>query len=87
MTSNPKLFWKYVNSKRSTHSLPNSMYYNNENISGGNGITNCFAQHFSNVLNMPSVSQTISDSYNTSIPFVDLNSCTPSLSDVYNELN
>jgi len=81
------LFWKYVNSKRSTHSLPNSMYYNNDNISGDNDITNCFAQYFSSVLNMLSISESISDYYNASIPSVDLNSCTLSLSDVYNELN
>jgi len=87
ITSNPKLFWKYVNSKRSTLSLPNSMYYNNENISGGNDITNCFAQHFSSVLNMPSITESIVDYYNTSIPSVDLNSCTLAISDVYNELN
>ncbi|KAF0713286.1 putative RNA-directed DNA polymerase, partial [Aphis craccivora] len=87
ITSNPKLFWKYVNSKRSTHSLPNSMYYNNDNISGDNDITNCFAQYFSSVLNMPSILESISDYYNASIPSVDLNSCTLSLSDVYNELN
>ncbi|KAF0694325.1 Reverse transcriptase domain-containing protein, partial [Aphis craccivora] len=87
ITSNPKLFWKYVNSKRSTHSLPNSMYYNNENISGGNDITNCFARYFSSVLNMPSISESISDYYNTSIPSVDLNSCMLSFSDIYNELN
>ncbi|KAF0712458.1 putative RNA-directed DNA polymerase [Aphis craccivora] len=79
-SSNPKF-------KRSTHSLSNSMYYNNNNISGGNDITNCFAQYFSSVLNMPSISESISDYYNTSIPSVDLNSCTLSLSDVYNELN
>lgn len=87
ITSNPKLFWKYVNSKRSTLSLPNSMYYNNENISGGNDITNCFAQHFSSVLNMPSITESIFDYYNTSIPSVDFNSCTLVISDVFNELN
>jgi len=63
------------------------MYYNNDNISGGNNITNCFAQYFSSVLNLPSITESISDYYNTSIPSVDLNSCTLSLSDVYNELN
>lgn len=63
------------------------MYYNNENISGGNDITNCFAQHFSSVLNMPSVTESIVDYYNNSIPSVDLNLCTLAISDVYNELN
>lgn len=87
ITSNPKLFWKYVNSKRSNLSLPNSMYYNNDNISGGNDITNYFAQYFSSVLNLPSITESIADYYNKSIPSVDLNSCTLSLSDVYNELN
>lgn len=36
---------------------------------------------------MPSITESISDYYNTSIPSVDLNSCTVSLSGVYNELN
>lgn len=87
ITSNPKLFWKYINTKRSTHSLPNSMHYNNDNVSGGDDITNCFAQYFSGVLNLPSVSQSISDSYNTSSPSVDFNSCTLTLIDVFNEIN
>jgi hypothetical protein len=63
------------------------MYYNSHNISGGTDITNCFTQCFSNVLNIPSVSQTISYSNNTNFPSVDLNSCMLTLSDVYNALN
>jgi hypothetical protein len=35
ITKNPKRFWQYVNNKSSTHSLPNSMYYNSNNIFGG----------------------------------------------------
>jgi len=86
-TSNPKLFWQYFDSKRSTHSLPNSMYYNNDNISSGDDITNCFAQHFSSVFNTASTSQTLSDSYNANLSSVGFNSCTLTISEVFNELN
>ncbi|KAF0767516.1 UDP-N-acetylglucosamine--peptide N-acetylglucosaminyltransferase 110 kDa subunit-like, partial [Aphis craccivora] len=74
ITCNPKSFWRYVKSKRSTHSLPNSMYYNNNNISGSDNITNCFAQYFSSVLNTASAPQIFSDSYNVNSLSVDLNS-------------
>jgi hypothetical protein len=87
ITRNPKRFWQYVNNKRSIHSLPNSMYYNSNNISGGTDITNCFAQYFSSVLNIPSILQTISYSNNTNFHSVDLNSYTLTFSDVYNALN
>jgi len=62
-------------------------YYNSDFITGNDEITNCFAQYFSNVLNMPSGSQTVSDSYNTNFPPVDFNSCVLTFRDVYKELN
>lgn len=41
--TNPKLFWKYISSKRSKSSLPASMSYNNLTYSGGEAISNAFA--------------------------------------------
>jgi len=63
------------------------MYYNNNNISGSDNITNCFAQYFSSVLNTASAPQIFSDSYNVNSLSVDLNSCTLIISDIFNELN
>jgi len=63
------------------------MYYNSNTISGGDDITNNFAHYFSHVLNIPSHSQSISDSYNNSFQSVDFNSCRLTLSDVYSALN
>jgi len=64
--------------------LPNSMYYNSNNISGGNDITKGFAQYFSNVFNDSSPLQNVSDTSNISLPSVDFNLCVLTLSDIYN---
>lgn len=49
LLSNPKQFWKFLKYKRSNNSLPTSMSYENQSISGGEEIVRSFAHYFSNV--------------------------------------
>lgn len=47
LRDNVKNFWKFVNSKKSSCSLPSVMHYNNFTSSSGMEIANLFAEYFS----------------------------------------
>lgn len=47
--SNPSSFWKYVNSKRKSNSLPSSMRFGTKVLSSRADICSSFAEHFSSV--------------------------------------
>ncbi|VEN50967.1 unnamed protein product [Callosobruchus maculatus] len=49
LQNNPSLFWKYVNGKRSNHSLPGSLFYKDQSASNGRDIANLFKQYFQTV--------------------------------------
>lgn len=83
--TNPKLFWKYIKSKRSNSTLPASMTLNNLCYSGGDAISNAFAQYFSSIYSQQSTKVNMPN--NCNLHSIDLNSCILNLSDVYEELN
>lgn len=47
VASNPDLFWKFI---KNNQSLPSSMLYNNNIISGGEDLKNCLAKLFPVIL-------------------------------------
>lgn len=49
LTSDPKLFWKYLNDKRSSYSLPDKMFYDDEEAFNGKEIVGLFANYFATV--------------------------------------
>ncbi|KAL5243160.1 hypothetical protein ACI65C_010570 [Semiaphis heraclei] len=72
LKSNPKKFWRFLKSKRSNNSIPSSMTYNNQLISGGKDIVHSFSKYFSSVydVTIPASAShdpsTISPGYNLS---------------------
>jgi len=77
IASNPKRFWNYINSKRSNSNIPSVISYNNQTVTGGNKITESFANYYS----------TIYKQLNFKSMKVDLNTCVITLSDIYVELS
>lgn len=46
LKDDPKSFWKYVNDKRSTHRIPDSLFCCNRSACDGQGIVNFFKVFF-----------------------------------------
>lgn len=51
ISTNPKSFWSYINSKKRQSRLPPVMTYNNTEIMNGNDIVEAFADNFKKVFN------------------------------------
>jgi hypothetical protein len=58
---NPKYFWTYFNSKKSTNKLPCTMSYFNEEANNGNDIVNLFKSYFSSVYEVKLVDLSINN--------------------------
>jgi len=92
LNSNPKKFWQFLKSKRSNNSLPISMTYNNQLISGGKDIVHSFSKYFSSVYDFPTPASTSRHDPTTTSPdfnLSQLNLCFLVLNttDVLNELD
>lgn len=85
IANNPKSFWNYIKSKRLNSSIPMEISYDNQNFIGGDKVINCFASYFSSTYHKSNIVKNVS--INCVSPCDDLNSCTLSLSDIYNELS
>lgn len=49
LRENPRSFWKYINDKRSNHSLPSALFYNDRSGSNCHDIANLFSDFFQTV--------------------------------------
>jgi len=54
INSDPKYFWKFVNSKRSSSRIPGEMYLNNSSLNDPQSIVDGFAKYFAKVYLPPS---------------------------------
>jgi len=71
--SDPKSFWRYVNSKRRTTRLPGVMFLNGENISDPQSIVNSFADFFASFY-LPSSARSLHESSYVSFPSTSVKS-------------
>jgi len=92
LKSNPKKCWQFLKSKRSNNSIPISITYNNQLISGGKDIVHSFSKYFSSVYDVPTPASAPCHDPNTTSPdfnLSQLNLCSLVLNatDVLNELD
>lgn len=73
---NMRGFWKFVNSKKSSKSLPQNMSYNNNIATDSMGICNLFSQYFSSVYASSGSANTsqyeLSDRYNLTLSRINV---------------
>ena len=84
--SNPKLFWKFVNSKKNdSANFPLEMNLDQRSAKGGDEIANLFAQYFSSVYRIDDVRQNLCD-FDPQLQVMDTG-LNVSLSDVFNRIS
>lgn len=87
LREDPRSFWKYINDKRSSHSLPSALYYGVRSASNGHDIANLFKDFFQTVY-------TVNSNSSHCLPnIIDTNSSTNITSsvilkiDIFNEIS
>jgi len=83
IASNPKRFWNYINSKRLHSNIPSVISYNNQTVTGGDKIADCFANYYSTIYQQLNCMPTPPDVIK--LMKVNLNTCIITLSDIYDE--
>ncbi|KAL4121807.1 hypothetical protein QTP88_014245 [Uroleucon formosanum] len=84
-TGEDNLFIKYINNQTITSNIPSVISYNNQTVTGGDKIADCFANYYSTIYQQLNCMPTPPD--NIKLMKVDLNTCIITLSDIYEDNN